>query len=418
MQTPSVVGTGRPIPPPSSVDDNTKAAILIALLNINALWELSNTAHNHYPPRKSTPSPQAVTDAVMNEKKKSLEQQNPSVANQVLTSSYENTDHHTTLFEPIRHISPFWSKYVHDGWPKNVSNPIKLLIAGGIAGGVSRTVVAPLERLKVLLQTNAIPSGQGFVQSFKFMVQRDGVLGMFRGNGINVLRIVPYSAVQFMTYEIMKTTLKKPNEDLSAFRRLCAGAIAGLCSVFATYPLDFLRTRISIAQSSSSKTTNNITSSIPSSKRIGLVPIAVHIYKTEGGLRGFYRGMGVSLFGVAPYMALNLALYDYIRAATSSYTDYHDSAHSMMGTAIGRLASGAMAGCISQTCTYPMEVVRRRLQIQPVGVGVVTLCVRVWETEGVIGFWRGLVPNVVKVVPAAAVSFMTYETCKGFLGAS
>ncbi|KAI8831398.1 mitochondrial carrier domain-containing protein [Chytridium lagenaria] len=283
-------------------------------------------------------------------------------------------------------------------------SPLNDLIAGGIAGAVSRTAVAPLERLKILLQTRSLPTpSSSITHSFLIMLRTDGVMGLFKGNGVNVLRIVPYSATQFACYE--------------GFKRWFAGrkALAGMCSVTVTYPLDFLRTRLAIPSSSPT-----------------LFSTATTIIKTEpGGPLALYRGLTPSLVGVAPYMAINLVLYETLRDGVMWDEEWK-----------GWVRLGCGAGCrggVAQTVTFPVETLRRRVQVVGLEKGRMDggweVGGRIWREEGVVGFYRGedvfffidfslwwyfggflgLVPNLIKVVPAAAISFFTYETAKSFL---
>jgi solute carrier family 25 phosphate transporter 23/24/25/41 len=105
-----------------------------------------------------------------------------------------------------------------------------------------------------------------------------------RGNGTNVIRMIPYSASQFAAYEQFKSLLMEQGKtELDTPRRLLAGALAGTVSVACTYPLDLVRTRLSI-QSALSKQASN-------KKSPGIWPTMSHIYKTEGGMYGLYRGL-------------------------------------------------------------------------------------------------------------------------------
>ncbi len=149
---------------------------------------------------------------------------------------------------------------------------ITYFVAGGAAGATSRTVVSPLERLKIIMQVQPQmpkPSSSssplsasakaaaaaankraysGVWTGLVKMWQEEGFAGFMRGNGINCLRIAPYSAVQFTTYEMCKTWLRDDETgELDVVRKLTAGAIAGIASVVSTYPLDLVRSRISIA---------------------------------------------------------------------------------------------------------------------------------------------------------------------------
>jgi len=113
-------------------------------------------------------------------------------------------------------------------------------IAGGIAGAASRTVVSPLERLKIIQQVQPRNTGKqytGVWQSLVRMGREEGFKGFMRGNGINCVRIIPYSAVQFTTYEQLKKWFTSHGKkQLDTPTRLASGALAGITSVCSSYP--------------------------------------------------------------------------------------------------------------------------------------------------------------------------------------
>lgn len=221
-------------------------------------------------------------------------------------------------------------------------------IAGGVAGAVSRTVVSPLERLKILLQVQS--SGRSdykmsVPKALAKMWREEGFKGFMAGNGTNCIRIVPYSAVQFGSYNIYRKTFFEsyPGEPLSALQRLCCGAIAGITSVTATYPLDIVRTRLSI-QSASFKglAPKEIGKRMP-----GMFTTLKHMYATEGGIPALYRGILPTVAGVAPYVGLNFMVYETVR-------EYFTPDGEAAPGAIGKLGAGAVSGAVAQTCTYPL----------------------------------------------------------------
>lgn len=145
--------------------------------------------------------------------------------------------------------------WTSDSPSKVVFPSISSFLAGGLAGAASRTVTSPLERLKILLQTEGnvplqLPGGngpgaystRGIWMNLKVMYLTEGWRGLFRGNGMNVLRIAPHSAIQFATFEFL-SSLSPPTTST----RLASGAAAGVMAVVCTYPLDLIRTRVSIA---------------------------------------------------------------------------------------------------------------------------------------------------------------------------
>jgi len=136
------------------------------------------------------------------------------------------------------------------------------------------------------------------------------------------LRIAPYSAVQFTAYEQFKKLLTAGGtRELNTPLRLSAGALAGICSVCSTYPLDLVRSRLSIATATIGKGK----SSIYTQRDLSIVGMTLKVYREEGGLRGLYRGVAMTALvrrfdhaalirqGVAPYVGINFAAYEALR---------------------------------------------------------------------------------------------------------
>ncbi|KAL1976434.1 hypothetical protein VTN31DRAFT_2716 [Thermomyces dupontii] len=296
-----------------------------------------------------------------------------------------------------------------------LSQPVvAAFIAGGVAGAVSRTIVSPLERLKILLQIQNAGRNDYKLSIPKALVKmwrEEGWRGFMRGNGTNCIRIIPYSAVQFGSYNFYKRFLEpSPGADLPPIRRLVCGGMAGITSVTVTYPLDIVRTRLSIQSASFAELKQqNRGQRLP-----GMFETMVHIYKNEGGLIALYRGIIPTVAGVAPYVGLNFMVYESIRIYLTPEGDANPNA--------GRkLLAGAISGAVAQTCTYPFDVLRRRFQINTMsGMGYqyesIWDAVRVIVTEeGVRGLYKGIVPNLLKVAPSMASSWLSFELTRDLL---
>ncbi|TKY86060.1 hypothetical protein EX895_004885 [Sporisorium graminicola] len=335
---------------------------------------------------------------------------------------------------------------------------ITYFVAGGAAGATSRTVVSPLERLKIIMQVQPQSSTRspsstksklssaasknraynGVWTGLVKMWQEEGFAGFMRGNGINCLRIAPYSAVQFTTYEMCKAWLRdEATGEIDVVRKLTAGAVAGIASVVSTYPLDLVRSRISIASANmynEAKSEVVSATSTGAAKAVsqealrseiaarqkavpGIWQMTTKVYREEGGIRGLYRGCVPTSVGVAPYVALNFYFYEAARKRISR--DGTEPSPLM------KLACGALAGSISQTLTYPLDVLRRRMQVagmkdsqEKLGYkdrNAINAIQNIIKAEGVTGLYRGLLPNLLKVAPSIGTSFLTYEAVKGFL---
>ncbi|KAF8552503.1 mitochondrial carrier [Imleria badia] len=306
-------------------------------------------------------------------------------------------------------------------------------VAGGIAGATSRTVVSPLERLKIIQQVQ--PSGsngqyKGVWRSLVRMWQEEGFAGFMRGNGINCLRIVPYSAVQFTTYEQLKKLFtRNGSKELDTPTRLVSGALAGITSVCSTYPLDLVRSRLSIATASisvqnqsllagSADSTSGASSSMPkprfSKADLSVFGMALKVMREEGGVRGLYRGLVATAIGVAPYVGINFAAYETLRGIITPPGQ---------SSTARKLICGALAGSISQTLTFPFDVLRRKMQVvgMPAGgmgyrySGAMDALRTIIRAEGFRGLYRGIWPNLLKVAPSIATSFFTYELVRDLL---
>ncbi|WJG35356.1 solute carrier family 25 member 42 [Fusarium oxysporum Fo47] len=297
---------------------------------------------------------------------------------------------------------------------ETISQPvIAAFCAGGVAGAVSRTVVSPLERLKILMQIQSVGRDAyklSVGKALSKMWREEGWRGFMRGNGTNCIRIVPYSAVQFSSYNFYKRNIFEsyPGADLAPITRLICGGIAGITSVFLTYPLDIVRTRLSI-QSASFAELGNRPDKLP-----GMWTTLVQMYKTEGGMSALYRGIIPTVAGVAPYVGLNFMVYESVRKYLTPEGEQNPNA-------TRKLLAGAISGAVAQTCTYPFDVLRRRFQINTMsGMGYqykgITDAIRVIVTqEGIKGLYKGIVPNLLKVAPSMASSWLSFEMTRDFL---
>ncbi|KAI0595884.1 solute carrier family 25 member 42 [Biscogniauxia sp. FL1348] len=290
-----------------------------------------------------------------------------------------------------------------------ISQPVvAAFCAGGVAGAVSRTVVSPLERLKILFQVQSAGHNEyklSVGKALAKMWKEEGWRGFMRGNGTNCIRIVPYSAVQFGSYNLYKRHFFEttPGAVMSPFERLICGGVAGITSVFFTYPLDIVRTRLSIQSASFAALRDT-----PKDKLPGMWTTMVMMYKNEGGVSALYRGIIPTVAGVAPYVGLNFMTYEFVRKYLTPEGDQNPSA-------ARKLLAGAVSGAVAQTCTYPFDVLRRRFQINTMsGMGYqyksIGDAVRVIITqEGIKGLYKGLIPNLLKVAPSMAANWLSFE---------
>uniref|UniRef100_A0A8C6TZQ6 EF-hand domain-containing protein n=1 Tax=Neogobius melanostomus TaxID=47308 RepID=A0A8C6TZQ6_9GOBI len=277
------------------------------------------------------------------------------------------------------------------------------LVAGGGAGAVSRTCTAPLDRLKVMMQvygsrTNNMCIMSGLTQ----MIREGGPRSLWRGNGINILKIAPETALKFMAYEQIKRLIGSDKETLSILERFVAGSMAGVIAQSTIYPMEVLKTRLALRKTG---------------QYSGISDCAKQILRREG-LTAFYKGYVPNILGIIPYAGIDLAIYETLK---NRYLQQYGSSSSDPGVLV-LLACGTVSSTCGQLASYPLALVRTRMQAQAAcdgdsrGVSMSTLFRQILQSEGPAGLYRGLAPNFLKVIPAVSISYVVYEHIKTQLG--
>lgn len=327
----------------------------------------------------------------------------------------------------------------------------------------AKTVVAPLDRVKILFQASnpqfAKYTGSwfGLVSAVRDINRTEGVNGLFKGHSATLLRIFPYAAIKFLAYEQIRAVVISSREQETPFRRLISGSMAGITSVFFTYPLELVRVRLAFETKRATRSSltdacrqiynERVTppSAKPASSATGApavataenVSAAVTRAVPASGLANFYRGFSPTLLGMLPYAGMSFLTHDTVgdwlrsplisryttipNSETKSPSRTKDGSRRPQLTAVAELFSGAVAGLVSQTSSYPLEVVRRRMQVGgAVGDGrrlrITETARMIWLEKGFRGFWVGLTIGYIKVVPMVATSFFVYERLKWWLG--
>ncbi|KAF9671795.1 hypothetical protein SADUNF_Sadunf12G0085700 [Salix dunnii] len=311
-------------------------------------------------------------------------------------ATIENIYHH---WERVCHVDIGEQAVIPEGISKHVHRS-KYFIAGGIAGAASRTATAPLDRLKVVLQVQTTRAC--LVPAINKIWKEEGFLGFFRGNGLNVLKVAPESAIKFYAYEMLKNAIGEvkggDKVDIGPGGRLLAGGMAGAVAQTAIYPMDLVKTRLQTCVCESGKAPN-------------LGALTKDIWIQEGP-RAFYKGIVPSLLGIIPYAGIDLAAYETLKDMSKTYM-LHDSEPGPLV----QLCCGTISGALGATCVYPLQVIRTRMQAQPPSnaapyKGMSDVFWRTFQNEGYRGFYKGIFPNLLKVVPAASITYMVYEAMK------
>ncbi|XVE62040.1 hypothetical protein DITRI_Ditri06bG0087000 [Diplodiscus trichospermus] len=274
-----------------------------------------------------------------------------------------------------------------------------IFAAGAIAGAAAKTVTAPFDRIKILMQTHGVRAGQesakkaiGFIEAIVLIGKDEGIKGYWKGNLPQVIRIVPYSAVQLFAYETYKKLFKGKDGELSVMGRLAAGACAGMTSTFITYPLDVLRLRLAVE---------------PGYRTMSEVALTM---LREEGFASFYYGLGPSLLSIAPYIAVNFCIFDLVKKALPE--KYRQKTQASLLTA-------ALSAAAASLACYPLDTVRRQMQMRGTPYkSVLEAIPGIIERDGVIGLYRGFVPNALKNLPNSSIRLTTFDIVKRLIVAS
>jgi len=275
---------------------------------------------------------------------------------------------------------------------------LKRLISGAIAGTVSRTAVAPLETIRTHLMVGS--NGNSTTEVFQSIMKHEGWTGLFRGNFVNVIRVAPSKAIELFAFDTANKFLTpKSGEEqkIPVPPSLVAGAFAGVSSTLCTYPLELIKTRLTIQRGVYDN----------------FLDAFVKIVRDEGPTE-LYRGLTPSLIGVVPYAATNYFAYDTLKKVYKKMFKTNEIGN------VPTLLIGSAAGAISSSATFPLEVARKHMQVGAVGdrkvyMNMLHALLSILEDEGVGGLYKGLGPSCMKLVPAAGISFMCYEACKKIL---
>ncbi|KAH7567756.1 hypothetical protein ACOSP7_010117 [Xanthoceras sorbifolium] len=294
---------------------------------------------------------------------------------------------------------------------RGAMNTTKHLWAGAIAAMVSRTFVAPLERLK--LEYILRGEQKNLFELVKQIATNQGLRGFWKGNLVNILRTAPFKAVNFYAYDTYRKQLLQfsGNEETTNFERFIAGAAAGITATTLCLPLDTIRTKI-VA---------------PGGEALGGVIGAFrHMIQTEGFF-SLYKGLLPSILSMAPSGAVFYGVYDILKSAylhspegMKRIQKMNQQGHELTAFdqlelgPIRTLLYGAVAGACAEAATYPFEVVRRQLQlqVQATKLSAMATFVRIVEQGGIPALYAGLIPSLLQVLPSAAISYFVYECMK------
>ena len=289
---------------------------------------------------------------------------------------------------------------------------VKDLLLGGTSGVIAKTICAPLERVKIVIQTqsaNAQLAGSsqqysGIVNSFKRIAMDQGVLSFWRGNVANCLRYFPTQAMNFAFKEKYQAIFVRPREEVGFavffMGYLASGAAAGATSLTVAYPLEFTYTRMAADVGKDGKKMYS-----------GLVDCIKQTVQSDG-IKGLYRGYGPSVAGIVVYRAGYFGLYDYSK--TLSSLNLHDRGFKTIMT---KFSIALSIDIFSAMLAYPLDTIRRSLMMQSGRkdvqfTNVIGCFKHIVSKDGLSGLYKGAMMNNIRAIGSALV-LVIYDELKG-----
>ncbi|XP_068643017.1 probable mitochondrial adenine nucleotide transporter BTL1 [Aristolochia californica] len=286
-------------------------------------------------------------------------------------------------------------------------------LSGALAGAMTKAILAPLETIRTRMVVGV--GSKHIAGSFFEIVDKQGWQGLWAGNTINMLRIVPTQAIELGTFECVKRTVSEVQErwkengphklqighvslDLS-FSWISpiavGGAAAGIVSTLVCHPLEVLKDRLTVNREA-----------YPS------ISLAVQKIHRDGGIGGFYAGISPTLIGMLPYSTCYYFMYETMKSYCQTKKKKSLSRAEM-------LLVGALSGFTASTISFPLEVARKRLMVGSLQgkcpTHMAAALSEVIQEEGLKGLFRGWGASCLKVMPSSGITWMFYEAWKDIL---
>jgi solute carrier family 25 (adenine nucleotide translocator) protein 4/5/6/31 len=290
------------------------------------------------------------------------------------------------------------------------------LVVGGTIGAFAKTVMAPVERIKLLMQTQdsnpKVLSGEvqrysSIVDCFKRVSAEQGALAFWRGNLVNCLRYAPQQGSALAFNDMLNNAFPIYNANVDFWKsfavKLTSGGLAGGMANTICYPFDFARTRLASDLGAGKGQFNGIFDCILTTVR-------------SQGITGLYTGWSVTVMGAFVYRAGQLGCFKQIQDMNPYQKD-----KGYLG-AISSFLAVTTARTVIMPFNYPFDTVRRRMMLESekpkdlkVYKGSLDCFFQVLKKEGTKGMYKGMVPELFRGVGGSLV-IVAYDRIKLIFG--
>eukprot|EP01117_Protostelium_nocturnum_P001011 TRINITY_DN11331_c0_g1_i1.p1 TRINITY_DN11331_c0_g1~~TRINITY_DN11331_c0_g1_i1.p1 ORF type:complete len:320 (+),score=53.49 TRINITY_DN11331_c0_g1_i1:140-1099(+) len=285
------------------------------------------------------------------------------------------------------------------------------LLAGGVAGLIADFCTHPIDTIRARLQVqghnnnNSIRKYNGTFDGFRSILKHEGWRAFYKGFAIVSVSTIPAHALYFAGYEMAKRNFQKDRreEDKSVWVHLVSGLWADVCGSIIWVPMDVIKQRLQVQQSSASTYRGSF-----------------HAFQTivkQEGAGGLFKGFLPAIATYGPFVAIYFATYEKAKLFAKDVT----SSSSLSEIPFwAQLVCGATAGAISAMVTCPMDVIKTRIQVESkksegAYKGGLDALRRIMKEEGFGAFTKGMTARILWIAPGTAITIGLYEQFKSII---
>ncbi|GAB6031327.1 hypothetical protein CHUAL_009114 [Chamberlinius hualienensis] len=290
-------------------------------------------------------------------------------------------------------------------------------IAGAVSGIFTRSIVQPLDVIKIRFQLQLEPirrdvnvsKYRGVVHAFKTVASEEGVQALWKGHVPAQCLSITYGISQFVVFEFLTLQAwnylpKTATTEWRPILHFCCGGLAGCFATCTGHPFDVIRTRL-VSQGEP-----KIYPSMLSAART--------MYRLEGA-KSLYKGLVPTVLQIMPHSGIQFCVYTSL-VSYSKHVTMRSSPFASVGW-FESMVFGGVAGIVAKFVVYPLDLIKKRLQVQgfeearkkfgKIGVyrGLCDCMVKIVRSEGIRGLYKGLLPSVIKASVATGCTFCVYE---------
>ncbi|XP_073125777.1 mitochondrial carnitine/acylcarnitine carrier-like protein [Henckelia pumila] len=290
-------------------------------------------------------------------------------------------------------------------------------LTSGTVGGAAQLIVGhPFDTIKVKLQSQPAPlPGQplkyaGAIDAVKQTVAAEGPRGLYKGMGAPLATVAAFNAVLFTVRGQMEALLRSaPGAPLSVYQQVLCGAGAGVSVSFLACPTELIKCRLQAQSALAVSGTDTV-----ALKYTGPMDVARHVLRSEGGVRGLFKGLVPTLGREVPGNAAMFGVYEALKQYLAGGQDTSNLGRGSL------ILAGGLAGASFWVSVYPTDVIKSVLQVDdyknPKYSGSMDAFKKILKAEGVKGLYKGFGPAMARSVPANAACFLAYEVTRSSLG--